>query len=290
MPGHVAQFYGDDRELAADVGSFLSGGLAAGEAGIVIASAAHLPMLAEGVLADQVLVVDADEMLRGFVTGETIDGARFRASAENLIGQVAGRGEPVRVYAELVALLWDAGQTGLAVELEALWRELAARLPFAGLCGHPARLLTVGEKERPEVRRLCRLHTSVLARPPSIPGRPGASVMRDFPRDVQSARAARQFVLGELASRADDTMRADAAIVIGELAANAVLHAGTPFTVTVSFLPDVMRIAVRDTAPLSDPASLAVRAGHGLDAVAQLAARWAVDPLPDGKAIWADLG
>lgn len=291
MPGHAAQFYGDDQELAASAGSFMTEGLAAGEAGIVMATAAHRRMLADQMLADRVLAVDADEMLRDFLTGDTIDEARFRAYSEDLIGQVTGPGQPVRVYAELVALLWDAGQVGLAVELEALWSELAAQLPFSGLCGYPARLLTVGEKERPEVRRVCRLHTSVLARPPGIPGMPGLSVVREFPRDVQSARAARQFVLRELTPRSDDMTCADAAIVIGELAANAVLHAGTPFTVTLSFLPDGVRIAVRDTVPLSAGApSLMLRAGHGLDAVAQLATRWAVEPQADGKVIWADLG
>ena len=36
------------------------------------------------------------------------------------------------IYAEMVAVLWDAGQVTLALELEALWNDLAARMPCCG--------------------------------------------------------------------------------------------------------------------------------------------------------------
>jgi hypothetical protein len=32
-----------------------------------------------------------------------------------------------------------------------------------------------------------------------------------------------------------------------------------------------------------------IMTGHGLSVVAQLASRWAVDPLSDGKVVWAEL-
>ena len=32
-----------------------------------------------------------------------------------------------------------------------------------------------------------------------------------------------------------------------------------------------------------------VREGHGLSVVSQLASGWAVERLPDGKVVWADL-
>ena len=34
---------------------------------------------------------------------------------------------------------------------------------------------------------------------------------------------------------------------------------------------------------------VAARPGHGLHVVAQIAARWAVDLLPDGKVVWEEL-
>lgn len=66
------------------------------------------------------------------------------------------------------------------------------------------------------------------------------------------------------------------------------LHARSGFTLTVSRSAAEIRIAVRDGRPLAG-APLTVRAGHGLSVVAQLARQWAVDPLPDGKVVWAAL-
>lgn len=299
--GHVVQFYGDDQELAVSAARFLGDGLAAGGSAVVVATAAHRLALqsrlrsADG--AGRLLAVDAGEMLRGFLDGGRLDSARFRAAAEGLIGRAARTGQPVRIYAEMVALLWDAGQVALALELEALWNDLAARLPFALLCGYPAGLLAAADdREAAAVQHVCHLHTAVagpspghasVAPGPDGNGRGGAAVRR-FPGDLASAREARHFVLAVLSSRAHGADGTDAAIVAAELAANAVRHARSPFTVTVSWLPRGVRISVQDQAPLNG-LPLVTWPGHGLHVVAQVAARWAVDPLPGGKVVWAEL-
>lgn len=143
------------------------------------------------------------------------------------------------------------------------------------------------------VEQVCRLHAEVTAPFPGLPRVTGVSpgvseAVRSFPRTRDSARAAREFVTGNLDSWAGDTVVTDAAIVIAELASNAVLHARTPFTVTVSRWADRVRIAVRDAVPLAD-GRLVTKPGHGLDLVAKLARRWAVEPLADGKVVWAEL-
>jgi len=115
------------------------------------------------------------------------------------------------------------------------------------------------------------------------------AAVRGFPAHGDSARDARHFVLSRLGPRVDRALAVDAALVTAELAANAVLHAKSPFTVAVSHSADAVRIAVRDMKPLSNDERLATIAGHGLDVVAKAAARWAVEPLPDGKVIWVEL-
>jgi len=297
--GHAVQFYGDDQELAASVARFLGEGLASGGSAVVVATAAHrlafgphLPSAA----GERLLVADAGEMLGGFLADGRLDGARFREAAEDLIGRAAGAGEPVRIYAEMVAVLWDAGQVTLALELEALWNDLAARLPFSLLCGYPAGLLAAdGTREAASVEQVCRLHTAVTRPSPAhASGAPAdrhggsGTAVRQFPGDPASARAAREFVRTALGSRAQAPVGVDAVIVAAELAANAVLHARTAFTLTVSCLPDRIRIAVQDQAPLGDNPPT-VRPGHGLHIVAQAAARWSIDPLPGGKLAWAVL-
>jgi anti-sigma regulatory factor (Ser/Thr protein kinase) len=109
---------------------------------------------------------------------------------------------------------------------------------------------------------------------------------RSFPGELDSARAARHYVTAVLAA-ADESLVGDAEIVITELAANAVLHARSAFTVTIVWSAGVVRIAVQDSAGGGGPLDL--KQGHGLSVVAQLARRWGVDRRAGGKVVWAEL-
>jgi len=115
---------------------------------------------------------------------------------------------------------------------------------------------------------------------------------RSFPGILEAARAARHFVTGVLLPRRDQALTQDAAIVTAELAANAVLHAGSAFTVAVSQSADGVRISVQDASPMR-PADwhrpLMTSTDHGLGVVSAVANRWAVEPLPGGKVVWAEL-
>jgi hypothetical protein len=301
---HAVRFYGDDGELSASVSAFLGQGLADGGSALVVATPAHRDAFAAALaggaprgsaarVAGRLVMVDAAGMLDGFLAGGRLDHSRFRAAAGELVGRAAGAGAPVRIYAEMVALLWDEGQVTLALELEALWNDLAAQVPFSLLCGYPARLVS-GQGDAGALGQVCRLHTRVAGLRPAPPAAGGAvpeegEAVRRFPLELDSAREARHWVLGRLGPQDGEADAADAAIVIAELAANAVLHARSAFTVTVSRAGGAVRISVRDAARLGDGERLVTVPGHGLDMVAKLAARWAVEPLPDGKVIWAEL-
>jgi anti-sigma regulatory factor (Ser/Thr protein kinase) len=122
--------------------------------------------------------------------------------------------------------------------------------------------------------------------------RQAAAGERSFPFELDSIRAARHFVTGTLTPAADDALVDDAALVVTELAANAVLHAGSAFTVTVSASAATVRIAVRDAGLLTSASGgdpFEVRHDHGLGVVSRIAAGWAVERLPDGKVVWAEL-
>lgn len=109
---HQVVFYGDDGELAAAVASFLGDGLAAGCPAVVVATPAHRAAFGArlGAAAGRLVMADAATMLQGFLAGDRLDPGRFRDAALELLGSVARPGRPVRIYAEMVALLWDAGQ------------------------------------------------------------------------------------------------------------------------------------------------------------------------------------
>jgi anti-sigma regulatory factor (Ser/Thr protein kinase) len=84
----------------------------------------------------------------------------------------------------------------------------------------------------------------------------------------------------------------DAGLVCAELTTNAVLHAGSEFTVAVSRRGSAVRIAVRDASRrgpvMQHPEPTAV-SGRGLILVTRLAKRWGIDVLGAGKVVWADL-
>jgi hypothetical protein len=44
-----------------------------------------------------------------------------------MLRPAAKAGRPVRAFGEMVSLLWDAGLTDVAIEVEAMWNELGAQ-------------------------------------------------------------------------------------------------------------------------------------------------------------------
>jgi anti-sigma regulatory factor (Ser/Thr protein kinase) len=319
-PGeHAVHFYGTDDELAATVGDFLSAGIRAGDGVLVIATPPHwrafeAALAAAGIdvaaerQAGRLLAEDARELLALFLGSGGLDAERFLSVMSGLVRRAAAGGRPVRIYGEMVSVLWDAGHVALAIDMEDRWNGLGARIPFTLLCGYPSRVLS-NAATAAAAREVCRLHSDVIAVSPGDagpapgdagaggePGDPGDAGpvvgTRSFAAELDSVRAARHFVTGLLDSQPGDPLADDAAIVVTELASNAVLHAHSGFTLTISRAAAALRIAVRDNRPLSpgsDGLLFHISPGHGLSVVAQLASHWAVQRLPDGKVVWAEL-
>lgn len=170
-PGHVVQFYRDDAELADGVSRYLAAGLSRGSAAIALAAPAHRSSIASRLTtlgADvarcqrqgDLVVLDAAGVLDRFQIGGRVDPADFEQQVGGLVRRAAADGRPVRIYGEMVALLWAAGQFGAAVELETLWNELRAFVPFSLLCGYPASYFA-GDEHADALDEMCRLHTQV---------------------------------------------------------------------------------------------------------------------------------
>jgi anti-sigma regulatory factor (Ser/Thr protein kinase) len=133
-----------------------------------------------------------------------------------------------------------------------------------------------------------------------VPGHGAQGAVRTFAFSRDAPAAARHFAVGALRRWGIADLADDVALVVTELAANAVRHARSGFTVILSSRPsrpDVVRVSVRDASPLPPSgvsgcgSPLPVAPLHGLGAVNAMASHWGVESLgSSGKTVWVELG
>ena len=167
---HVVLFYRDEQELTERTGEYLFPAIQAGGVAIVVATPEHRRSF-ERYLADAgddaaaagargYLALDASETMRGFMVADRPDPAGFWQAISPMLRQAAQAGRPVRVFGEMVSLLWDAGLIDAAIEVEAMWNELGAQYQFCLLCAYPARP-AVCAHQLDALTEVCRAHTQV---------------------------------------------------------------------------------------------------------------------------------
>lgn len=297
---HVVQFYRDEEELTGQAGGYLLDAVRDGGAAVVIATRAHR-LAFEAQLAGAGIDVaaaracgtyldfDAEQTLDRFTDGGSVDPARFDAVIGGVIRQAVAGGRPVCAYGEMVALLWDAGLVAAAIELEALWNELGRQQPFSLYCAYPAASVA-GKSRAAAFAEVCGLHGAVIGGSPAGGGA-AAGQAWELAASLESVTQARHLVTAAMHEGGAGHLAADAALVVTELAANAVVHARSGFTVTLTTGEDTVRIDVRDAVPLpAGDTGLPAEPLHGLGAVAAMAARWGVSEVTGGgKDVWAEL-
>jgi hypothetical protein len=300
---HVVQFYRHDEELAERVAGSLLEALGGGGAAVVIATPEHRREFEDRLRragadltaardSGTYLALDASQTLRELMPVGRLDLVAFDRVIGGLIRQAGTGGRPVRAYGEMVALLWDDGLVNAAIQLETMWEELGRTHSFSLFCGYPAGSAT-RDGHLDAFAQVCRLHREVVGlSPAAASGSGGPAAMRTYPFSRDAPAAARHFTVGMLRDWAAGDIADDAALVVTELAANAIVHAHSAFTVLLSAHGDLVRISVRDASPVpgAPSAALAPAPLHGLGVVDALASRWGVESLGNaGKTVWVEL-
>ncbi len=300
---HVLHFYEHDAELAGIVARWLRDATSE-DVCIVVATQAHRDRFAAAVAGEgdpsvrcRVVWLDAGATLAQFVVDGEIDDAAFRAVVGTVVRDASQGGRSVRVYGEMVALLWDAGNVLGAIALEGLWNDLARETPFALLCSYPAAIH--GDPERGDaLDQVCEAHSTCHHTWPNdgaavIGGSPANGVRAAFSSRPSAPGYARRVTARALRQWGYPAAVAQAAeLVVSELVTNAVLHADSDLTLNVHRDDDLLRIAVQDTTRLTGPSPtslLVAQPGHGLGIVEALSAQWGVQLLRDGKIVWAQI-
>ena len=144
---HIVQLYRDQDFLNRAVCRFARAGFQNGESIILVSTLTHWngfrPRLeAEGVDVQaaqsrgQLTVVDADELLPSFMQGGMPDPPVFKGVFGDVVGKVRARGgyQTVRVWGEMVDVLWERGDVAASMNLEDLFDQLAKKVDIAIFC------------------------------------------------------------------------------------------------------------------------------------------------------------
>jgi hypothetical protein len=298
---HAVHVYADDSAIGQELIRFIEEGLTLGESVVVAANGQHRaciatwrsnhPSISDG---EFLLVVDAAETLKAFMVADTPDPALFNTTIGAIVERAARGGRAVRVFGEMVALLWSDGNVTGALALETLWNELASNRRFFLLCAYPEALLD--EAPLHAVNAMCDRHSDL-----SLLGYLGqfARETTATPSNMQrllipiptAVSAARQIAIQTLVEWELPHLIHNSAIVTSELAADAVLHAESSFRLTLSRDATFLRIAVDDgiaCAPATDsPADVYDRGW--LARIQSIASNCGCDVTPAGKTVWAEI-
>jgi anti-sigma regulatory factor (Ser/Thr protein kinase) len=307
---HLVTFYEHDADLVAAVVPYLAAGINGDEVTVVIATEAHRRAFETALHGTGVdvalaqangsfLALEAESTLARIALDGQIDRDAFHEVVGGLMRRALASGRPLRAFGEMVALLWDAGAVLAAIELEGLWNELGRELEFSLFCAYSSASV-VGHEHAEALQQVCRMHCTVVQQAGGGVADAGQLSPREltasFPAERESPGRARRLAASELRHWGhDEDLVSEAALVLSELASNAVIHAGSPFTISLQFEGSLLRIAVRDRCPV--PATthgdggLLVRAPHGLAVIQALSAQWGVENALDGtgKVVWAEL-
>ena len=115
---------------------------------------------------------------------------------------------------------------------------------------------------------------------------------RGIPPDPACVGDVRRRARAALVQWDAGSVEPEALLLLTELAANAVRHAGTPFDVTLTWDGRRVRCEVADgdtTAPRLHSPAPDDPGGRGLRLVAELADRWGVREAESGKSVWFEL-
>jgi len=168
---HFVEFYETTAFLIGTVADFLVPALRAGDSAVVVATAEHRAAFAAAISAERIdldlataegryQALDAAEVMARFMEDDGPDPVRFEEVAGAVIDRAAAGGRQVKVYGEMVALLWADGDVRSTIALEDLWNDLAVERSFSLLCAYP--MQDFDDDARAAFKHICQQHSDVI--------------------------------------------------------------------------------------------------------------------------------
>jgi len=172
---HTVQFYEDEAFLIDVIEAYITGGLARGDPLLIIVQTSHRHQLIARLMAagvdtatalatGQLALLDARETLARFMVNGRPDWEHFRTVIGTLLERCLATARPgtqVRAYGEMVDVLCQDGMPDVAVELEAMWNDLAVLYPLSLLCTYAIGHFGQAAHARPFLD-VCKAHGQVI--------------------------------------------------------------------------------------------------------------------------------
>lgn len=169
---HLVQVYQDDEFLADAVAEYAGTALHEGEGAILIVTPEHRQAFvrvlgANGLFPEaairrgQLRLLDCDEMLGKFMRDGMPEWPLFHQSVGSALAGLRLQYPTVRVYGEMVNVLWRAGRQNAALRLEEFWNELGTLQTFSLLCAYHMDNLDARAYGGP-LECICNVHTHFI--------------------------------------------------------------------------------------------------------------------------------
>ena len=178
---HELQIYSNDEYLLEGFASFITSGLSAGNAVVVLATEAHQlgliqKLRTQGFDLDAIIKsksyisIDAQEALASFMVDDQPDPKKFENTVRNLVQTASkapnGATRRVRACGECAPLLRTQSNSDAALRVEELWDVASHQYGLRTLCGYVSGNLQ-GQEDQRIFQKICSLHSIVTEYNPS---------------------------------------------------------------------------------------------------------------------------
>lgn len=160
---HLVQFYDTTDNLIAGLDYYIFSGLRAGENCLVIATPDHLEQLTRSlrskinvnkyIASGKLIKLDAAELMDKFIVNGMPDERLFKEHVGELVSKIFTKGNRLRAYGEMVAILWKSGNGAGVLKLEELWNKLIKDQDISLYCAYPELHFVMDGDMRREIQK-----------------------------------------------------------------------------------------------------------------------------------------
>lgn len=165
---HLFQIYESESVLLDSLEGFAGTGFMAGENVIIVATASHLEGLEQRLLkqgfdiptlsaTDRYITFDAELLAFSFFVDGRFDEKLLLQAAAEMLERIRKNGRQIRIFGEMVSVLWSKGYHSETRKLEEIWDGICEREKFCLFCAYPKNSFT--PSDRSSYEHICTKHS-----------------------------------------------------------------------------------------------------------------------------------